>query len=163
MSLRSLAIGALLLAACSDQGAEPEPRPAQSTSARAQGPKPEFVPVPAGVTGKTWIQSELARADRDGVKLVVYVGATWCEPCKAFHEALASGALDQKLAGVRFLDFDLESHAAALQDAECQSKLIPLFARPTTDGTCGAQRTEGGIKGSGAVDYMLPHLLGILR
>lgn len=147
--------------ACSEAPeASPEPR---ASGAAASTAKPELVPLPGNVSdGRGFIRGEVERAERDGRKLVVYVGAAWCEPCQAFHRALERGELDGELGGVRFLDFDLDRHGGLLQEAGCTSKLVPLFARPTPEGTCSHRRTEGGIKGDGAVRFMLPRLAEIL-
>ncbi|NUP13501.1 MAG: thioredoxin family protein [Polyangiaceae bacterium] len=155
----------IILAACTGTP-EPTPESARANpSATATLAKPEFVRAPAGTTsGAQWVTSEMAKAKADGTKLVIYVGATWCEPCQVFHRAVTEGKLDRDLAGVRFLEFDHDEHEAFLSDADmrCESKLIPLFARPTEQGTCGTARTEGGIKGEGAVGYILPKLQAIL-
>lgn len=108
------------------------------------------------------IIAELARAKAADMSLLVYVGATWCEPCRRFHEAVAAGALNGPLHGVRFLEFDLDRHARPLRDAGCESELIPLFVVPTADGRCSDQRTMGGVKGVGAVGNIMPRLLALL-
>ena len=41
-----------------------------------------------------FVQQHVEEADASGKRVLVYVGATWCEPCKRFHKALASGELD---------------------------------------------------------------------
>jgi thiol-disulfide isomerase/thioredoxin len=139
---------------------EPAGPAAQSPASRG---KPELVPIPGNVSdGAMFVRQEAERAERDGQKLVVYVGAAWCEPCQAFHHALERGELDQDLAGVRFLDFDLDRHEELLRQAGCTSKLIPLFARPSPEGTCSDRRTEGGIKGDKAVGFLLDRLRKIL-
>jgi thiol-disulfide isomerase/thioredoxin len=91
------------------------------------------------------------------------VGASWCEPCRRFHDALASGQLDTELRGVRFLEFDSDQAKEALARAGYQSKLIPLFAVPRADGTASEQRIEGSIKGESAVtSNLLPRLRDML-
>lgn len=153
-----------------DAPPEPTPDPAASASgptnqAGASRIKPHFVQVPDGTTsGKELVKAELAKAEADGVKLVLYVGATWCEPCTRFHDKVIEGGLDAELAGVRFLEFDLDAHEALLAEARCASKLVPLFARAEPDGTCSrTKRTEGAVKGEGAVGVILPRLSAILR
>jgi thiol-disulfide isomerase/thioredoxin len=158
---RAAAALAVALAACSD------PTTAAPDSAAASVPastaKPELVAVPAGASdGVALVRDEYARAQRDGRKLIVYVGAPWCEPCVAFHRALEAGKLDAELPGVRFLDLDLETHGQLIDAAGCSSKMVPLFASATADGKCGDRRTEGGIKGDGAVRFILPRLKSIL-
>lgn len=165
---RWLMLLSLSLAAC-------EASPATVTSGRATASgaasaaslagKPEFVAVPEEVaSGRELVKRELERAEKDQKKLVLYVGGQSCEPCRRFHEAVEVGKLDGELKGVRFLEFDIEEHGPLLADADmaCSSKLVPLFALPTEDGTCSDRRTEGGIKGDRAVSFILPRLQAIL-
>lgn len=156
---------ATLVASSACDGA---PEATRESSAGAVGSaakrKPELVKIETTSTGRDSVKAEIARAERDGQKVVIYVGATWCEPCQRFKDALASGKLDADLANVRFVELDHDAHEALLSDADtkCESKLIPLFARPEADGTCGPRRVEGAIKGEGAVGYLLPKLQAIL-
>lgn len=168
---RAIAIATIVLLGCDERASPPaihsasdDPAPPAS-SAGAAAAKPEIVMLPAGVTsGRDFVRRELSRAQSDGRTLVIYVGATWCEPCQRFHSAVKSGELDRELAGVRFLELDHDDHAALLGDGDmaCASKLIPLFVRPNDDGSCGARRVEGAIKGDGAVRFILPKLRAIL-
>ncbi len=152
-----------VLVACAREEPPPplrEPAPAGSA---APANKPEWVPIPPDASdGAELVRAELTRAESDGRKLVVYVGASWCEPCQHFHQAVERGELDAELAGVRILDFDHDRHGDLLERAGCTSKMLPLFARPAADGRCGPARTEGGIKGPRAVEHILPRLREIL-
>lgn len=150
-----------------DAATEPvgEPPSATVTGLEAR-PKPEILKAPAELAdGRAWVRSELERAAKEQRKLVIYVGASWCEPCVRFHDAVLSGALDGELAGVRFLELDADRHERILGEAElgCASRMIPLFARPTAEGRCGAPRVEGAIKGEGAVGFILPRLRELLK
>lgn len=163
----SLLLMCCAIAAC--EAAPPGPAASAGASARpapaVSSAKPEFVPIPEDVpSGRELVKAELERAKRDQRKLVIYVGGEACEPCRRFHEAVVAGQLDRELAGVRFLDFDIEEHGPLLAQADmaCGSRLVPLFALATEDGTCSDRRTEGGIKGERAVGYMLPRLQAIL-
>lgn len=165
---RALTLTALVtLVACSSpdlEASRDEARSSSSTnssspSASAKPEPPRLVPVPTGLNdGRAWVTAELAANAHRPV--ILYVGATWCEPCKAFHDALAAGALDEELAGAIFLEFDLDRHGALLgpDDLACESKLVPLFARPNADGTCGAARVEGGLKGAQALASVVPRV-----
>ena len=99
----------------------------------------------------------------DGRKLVVYVGATWCEPCLRFQSALKAGSLHAAFPKVRFLELDADRHARPVRDANCQSDFIPLFAVPDPSGQCSASaRIAGGVKGDGAVANLVPRLQALL-
>jgi hypothetical protein len=93
---------------------------------------------------------------------VVYVGATWCEPCEHFHRAATAGELDAALPGLRFLEFDLDRDRDRLTKAGYASKMVPLFALPNDDGTDAGLRIEGGIKGEGAAKELTERLLRLL-
>lgn len=104
------------------------------------------------------IQKESGRAQANGRKLVVYVGAKWCEPCTYFHNAAAAGELDGTFPTMTLLEFDHDVHETALKEAGCVGKMIPLFARPTAEGRCSKERIEGAIKGPAAVPFITPKL-----
>jgi hypothetical protein len=95
-------------------------------------------------------------------RLLVYVGASWCEPCRRFHRAVEEGKLDSTFPGLRLLEFDLDRDHERLTRAGYVSRLIPLFARPGADGRASGLKMEGSIKGDGAVDEIVPRLTAIL-
>src|SRR5215216_4838017 len=64
-----------------------------------------------------FVQQHVEEADASGARVLVYVGATWCEPCQRFHKALESGQLDEDLAGTKFIEFDSDRDAAELRAA----------------------------------------------
>jgi thiol-disulfide isomerase/thioredoxin len=97
-----------------------------------------------------------------GTSLVVYVGATWCEPCERFKRALAAGELDDALAGVVFLGFDSDRDDARLEAAGYGSSVIPLFVVPEVSGRGGERRFAGSIKGPGAVRDIAGKLRALL-
>jgi hypothetical protein len=95
-------------------------------------------------------------------ELVVYVGASWCEPCRRFHEAALGGELDQSFPGLTLLEFDLDRDRERLAAAGYVSKYIPLFAVPEADGSASGKQIEGAIKGEGAVEFIEPRLRALL-
>ena len=135
----------LVLAACKQE----PPAPAQ---------KLELVEAP--VTGEVApiVVDALASAAKDHKQLLVYVGATWCEPCVRFHKAAESGQLDAEFGKLRLLVFDFDRDGDALAKANYKSELIPLFALPNPDGTSSGKQIEGSIKGDGAVAQISPRL-----
>jgi thiol:disulfide interchange protein len=144
---------ALALAAISCKPPQPAP-PAPPQLLAGPNLEPDLAPA---------IARERAAAIANHARLLVYVGASWCEPCRRFHDALASGQLDSALRGVRFLEFDHDQAKDALARAGYHSQLIPLFALPRADGTASEQRMEGSIKGESAVAAnLLPRLRELL-
>ena len=106
---------------------------------------------------------ELERAKTDGRDLLVYVGATWCEPCQRFHDAALAGKLDQAFPTLRLIEFDLDRDRERLKLGGYASKMIPLFALPREDGRGSGETIEGSVKGPGAVGDITPRLSGLLE
>jgi thiol-disulfide isomerase/thioredoxin len=121
-----------------------------------------LIVAPPGGDVEPIITEELAKATGDGDVLLVYVGASWCEPCRAFHEAAAAGTLDDKLAGLRLLEFDADRDTDALEAAGYHSNLIPLFAVPRIDGRSSGKQTEGAFKNRDAVSQLVPRVRALL-
>jgi thiol-disulfide isomerase/thioredoxin len=127
-----------------------------------QRPRVELLEAPASKDVAQLVSAQLQAAARDHKQLVVYVGATWCEPCRRFHEAAAAGQLDDSFGQLRLLEFDADRDGDALEKAGYGSQMIPLFALPKADGTSSGKQIEGSIKGDGAVANITPRLRSLL-
>jgi thiol-disulfide isomerase/thioredoxin len=124
-----------------------------------------FVAAPAPATPEDvtrLVRSETAKASAEGRTLLVYVGATWCEPCIRFHGAAQRGELDTDLAGFTFLEFDLDRDRDRIVDAGYTSHFIPLFAVPGPDGRGNGKQIEGSVKGEEAVREITPRLRALV-
>jgi thiol-disulfide isomerase/thioredoxin len=108
------------------------------------------------------IKAAYAKEKAEGRTLLVYVGASWCEPCQRFHHAVESKQLDSAFPRVSFLEFDSDRDGEALANAGYFSRLIPLIALPGADGKASGKQIEGGIKGDGAVNDITPRLKSLL-
>lgn len=120
-----------------------------------------IVKAPSGEVTSV-VKSEREKAKADGRDLVVYVGATWCEPCQHFHKAAQSGALDSDFPNLTLLEFDLDEDRERLATAGYVSQFIPLFAMPAADGRASDKKFEGAVKGEGAVKVIAPRLRSLL-
>lgn len=123
----------------------------------------ELVDAPPTQDAAALIGRELASAEHAHKRMLVYVGASWCEPCKRFHEAAAAGKLDDKFGQLRLLVFDADRDTDVLVKAGYTWRLIPLFALPQADGHPSGKQIEGSIKGDGAVDQIAPRLLALIQ
>lgn len=139
-----------------------------STQAAPQTPappkkrrKPQIVDAPPGDVAQVVGTAREAAALED-MTLVVYVGATWCEPCIAFHDMVKAGQLDEQLTNVRFMEFDHDRDTARLSKAGYASMLLPLFALPNGDGTASGQQTSGTVKGPRSVDVIVERIGALL-
>jgi thiol-disulfide isomerase/thioredoxin len=143
---------ATLTPGTSTPGAPPSTLASQNDTrgvAFAEAPPGGVVPI---------VREAAAAAAASRRTLLVYVGATWCEPCRRFHRAAEAGELDSALPRLILLEFDLDRDHDRLVAAGYDSKYIPLFALASADGTASSHRIEGAIKGEGAVDFILPRL-----
>jgi thiol-disulfide isomerase/thioredoxin len=137
--------------------------------APAHGTKPTEQPAklkPLLLSGATPVAAHVAEtmASEPTMKTVVYVGASWCEPCQRFHDALRAGQLDAEFSGVRFIEYDLDRAKPELVADGYQSRLIPLFVLPEPDGRASARKLEGSIKGESAVQgNLVPRLRELLH
>jgi thiol-disulfide isomerase/thioredoxin len=165
---------ATLLTACPATPAIPDPAASEATPTPTPTPTtviaptpsstgPQITLAPADVDVIELVLAERARAQADGRELLVYVGASWCEPCRYFHDAVEDGSLDQVFPHLQLLEFDLDRDRDRLALAGYSSRMIPLFVAPAPDGRASPRRTEGGIKGPGAVDNLRPRVEALIR
>lgn len=111
----------------------------------------------------TQVRAFAARARAEGRQPLVYVGATWCEPCRYFHAAAERGELDRALPRLALLELDLDQDGERLGNAGYGSRMIPLFVVPEQDGRGGSRRIEGSIHGPGSPAEIAPRLSAILE
>jgi thiol:disulfide interchange protein len=160
MRLRAIGLSVLAFAGCVESAESPS-RSRERTAAAASA-KPEFVPAPTGEVTEV-VAKALAEAAAQHRTLVVYVGATWCEPCQVFHHAVEEGRLDGTLADVRFLEFDADADRARLDAAGYGGRYIPRFVVPREDGGPSGIATEGGVKGDAATQHIVDRLLPMIE
>lgn len=90
--------------------------------------------APADADAIATIRTERLKAKNEGRVLVVYVGAGWCEPCRAMKREIESGKLDQRLSKITLLAFDADRDADRLSGGGYAFKFIPYVALPGADG-----------------------------
>ena len=169
--LVTLLIFALLAVGCAPtpESSAPSVQRPGSEAPAAPAPEPPALLKPEILVStsneprvKAQVKAALEAAVAEGRTLVVYVGATWCEPCRRFHDAVSAGQLDDALAGVRFLEFDHDLHQQGLKAAGYLKRFVPLFAIPRPDGSASDRIHQGAIRGPGAVDFLMPRLKALL-
>lgn len=90
------------------------------------------------------IRTERLKAKADGRVLVVYVSATWCEPCKKLKEEIEAGRLDDRYGKTTLLAFDADKDLDRLGAAGYTFKFVPYVALPGADGKpADAQEATG--------------------
>ena len=175
LSLASLALATSVLACdkSADVRREPEAKPTPVASGAVPADVPSvptvlltrgvrFVKMPPGDDVHALLRAERDKARAASREVIVYVGATWCEPCQRFHKAAQAGALDEAFPNLTLLEFDLDEDRERLVTAGYVSTLIPLFVKPGPDGKATSLRFEGSVKGDGAVTNIAPRLKTLL-
>ena len=141
----------LLAAACAACNAKPAPSGV------------EYVDAPAGADVAKLVQSTAAELEARHRRLVVYVGAAWCEPCQEIHHAIEQHKLDTEFPDLTLLAFDLDRDGPRLEMDGYSSELIPLFALPGPDGRASGKKEFGGKKGVDNVPILTAKLRKLLQ
>jgi thiol:disulfide interchange protein len=110
----------------------------------------------------TIVAAEVARASAAHRRVIVDVGAAWCEPCQRFQAAAEHGELDDSFADLTIVEFTLPDDEQRLHAAGYVSQYVPLFAVPGPDGRASGKQIEGSIKGAQAVKEISPRLRDLL-
>lgn len=140
----------VLSGACTPAPKENRDAPTTPTSAVATAasaaplvPAPDAAPRAMGVRVVTasqdtdalsLVRTERLKAKAEGRVLVVYAGASWCEPCKRFKDQIRTARLDEKLPHVTLLVFDADRDTDRLAAAGYTFSFIPFVALPGADG-----------------------------
>ena len=118
----------------------------------------EIMAAPAGDDVAKLVREAQIAASKDGRKLLVYVSATWCEPCRYFQEAAERGIFNAEFGSLRLLKFDYDSDLRRLESAGYGSEMIPLWVVPEPSGRGSDKRMAGSVKGPEAVGDIRPRL-----
>ena len=155
----------LVLGACSrtPEPTRSDPSASSAATLAANAPKAiQILPAPAGDVA-TVVRDARAKAKSEGRTVIVYVGATWCEPCRRFHDAAKAGELDARFPSLSLLEFDLDQDRKRLDTAGYTSEYVPLFTVPGDDGRATSKHIEGAsTKGAGAVADIASRLKALL-
>lgn len=158
--MRSLSMLALVLVGCTTRS--PGDATQAPTAVKPKG-KMRIIDAPAEPAAiEKLVMAKSAECKTQGRTLLVYAGAKWCEPCKRFHEAVESGALDADFGDVDVLAFDVDFDNERLAYGNYETGSIPLLAVPGPDGKSTTRYMNGSIKGDGAVSEMTPRLKTLL-
>jgi thiol-disulfide isomerase/thioredoxin len=140
----------------------PAPGPDQPVGVLAPTDQLRSIAAPPDGDVATQVKDTMAREAKDGRKVLVYIGATWCEPCKRFHASAARGELDKEFPNLTLLEYDTDRDGERLVTANYNTRLIPYFGVPGPDGRGTGKHIEGGVKGSVAVEDIAPRLHDLL-
>ncbi len=139
--------------------------PAQTapTAQAAPAKKVGWQIAPAEGEIAPYVAKALTSAKQQNRQLLVYVGASWCEPCKRFHDAVAAGKLDATFPQLDLVEYDLDRDDQRLRSAGYASQYIPLFAKPLADGRGSGKQFAGSVKGEAAIGDLERKLTALLQ
>lgn len=146
---------ALALAACNPtpkEAAKADPTSvavtASTTSGSATpaktGGKIVVLPAAQDSDALSAIRTERLKAKAEGRVLVVYVSATWCDPCKKLKEEIEAGRLDDRYGKTTLLAFDADKDIDRLGAAGYTFKYVPYVALPGADGRLAESQEATG-------------------
>ncbi len=147
---------------------DPEPSGPAAPSPQTTGPSPLVLAPgvrmikPEGGDAADIVKRQVAREKADGRTTLVYVGATWCEPCQRFHEAAKKGELDAEFPKLSIIEFDADHDRDRIAAAGYASEYIPLFVKPGPDGRGSKARFSGSVKGPYAIPDLTKKLKALL-
>lgn len=136
--------------------------PAERASAdagarRAEGARVELVEATTDSDAISLVRTKRLEAKAQGRVLVVYVGASWCPPCRRFKAEVEQGRLDDRLGKTTLLVFDADRDVDRLGGAGHTFTFVPFVALPGPGGhPSDAQEARG--KGDNAWTELLDKL-----
>lgn len=111
-----------------------DPLPHAPDPPRKPGEGIKLTTAPADGDALSTIRTARLQAKSDGRVLVVYVSATWCEPCRRMKDEINAGRLDAQLGKTTLLAFDADKDGDRLASAGYKFGFIPFVALPGADG-----------------------------
>ena len=154
----ALLVPLLILVACDDGKASTE-SPDGDTKAEAKPAAEAWSKVAAGASLAGKIKARVADAEKAKLKPVVYVGATWCEPCLAIKKHRDDPRMKEAFTGVAIIEVDMDQWKSE-QFAELNMKpsAIPVFYAVGSDGKATGKEIDGGAWGDNIPENMAPPL-----
>jgi len=173
--LASLSLGisiATSLLGCSDAPPRTDPPPAATSpkvnvarkAAQAEGPDRPPVASSASVAWTTITDaSEATRAVRTAARSakrspVVYIGATWCGPCKVYKARLDDPRMVQAHRTVHIIELDADLHMGTLEALGITPAGVPHWEKVDTAGRATGTAIDGRAWKENTIESMAPAL-----
>lgn len=89
---------------------------------------------------------------------VVYVGATWCGPCKVYKNSLEDPAMIRAHLPVHIIELDADKHPNTLQALKITPSGIPHWEMVDRSGVTTGRKIDGSAWQDNTVENMAPAL-----
>jgi thiol-disulfide isomerase/thioredoxin len=142
-----------------------------STSTSTSTTTGAAAPASTKATGEGWavivkggslasaVKAEVAKAQATGKKPVVYIGATWCPPCKAIKKFKADKQMVTAFEGAHIIELDVDDWSAAdLAGLGYKANAVPVFIAVDKEGKAKGPTIDGGAWGDNIPANMAPPL-----
>lgn len=132
----------------------------------ASPPPPQAAPkppihtsdLPDGSDVSAGLRGAVGEAERAGLKPVLYLGATWCQPCVAYERALFHPEMVAAHANVLLVKADFDRHGSALEAAGFVASGVPFWCHLDREGGNSGRCITGAAWGEDTPENMAPVL-----
>jgi hypothetical protein len=105
------------------------------------------------------VKAEVAKARTQALKPIVYVGAGWCEPCRAIHTYRRDATMVEAFRGTYVIELDVDDWGPGdLTSLGYETKAIPVFLSVGDSGSAKGPKIDGGAWGDNIPENMAPPL-----
>jgi thiol:disulfide interchange protein len=149
------------LPACREDSPMPAGTTAAPTRAHEAGTS-RWLELAASNTALDALLAEHAqRAAEQGLKPALYIGASWCQPCKILKEHRDDPRVASALRGTYTIEIDLDDWTVAeLSASGYEVQAVPVFFAIGAGGKAAGPRLDGGAWGGADADAEAEQIAG---
>jgi hypothetical protein len=105
------------------------------------------------------VKAEVAKAQAKKLTPIVYVGATWCDPCLALKKHRDDPKMVDAFEGTFVIEIDADDwNAASFGALGYKTSVIPIFIAVDAEGKATGRTIDGGAWGDNIPQNMAPPL-----
>lgn len=150
----------LLASGCDSKApTEASPEPSRSSSMTAEKASSWMKIGSGGEALESKLKAEVGKAAERRQKPVLYIGATWCEPCSALKKYKSDPRMAEAFQGTYVIELDLDDWKVdELKALGFRAGVVPVFHVLGADGRASGPTIDGGAWGDNIPENMAPPL-----